>query len=379
MSRDAATRPGAVPGSRRARHARASSSTSTSSKRTSSGSRRPSIARGRAPAPRQDPQERRRSPGCSSRPGRRGLTVGTLGEAEVFAAAGLADLFLAYPVWAVGTKAGRLRALHDAIDLSVGVDSVGRRRTARCGGRRFVAPAARPGRARFGRASDRRRGRPRPSSRASPRRAAGLSSIGVFTHGGHGYRPGCGRSAAAGRGPHARRSRRRRCGREGFEIARSQRGSTPTMLDAATGPVTEIRAGTYLLGDRPSSPSARSPPRVSRSPWRPPSSAPPCRPGRPRRRRQGTHQGSPAVLEGHGALPAHPDAVIERVYDYHGVVRSPRARPAPRRGRRVIPNHVCPVVDLFDHVRCRARRRDRRALARGRPRQERLRPTPPPS
>ena len=31
--------------------------------------------------------------------GARGLTVGTLGEAEVFASGGITDLFLAYPVW----------------------------------------------------------------------------------------------------------------------------------------------------------------------------------------------------------------------------------------------------------------------------------------
>ena len=41
--------------------------------------------------------------------GARGLTVGTLGEAEVLASAGLRDLFLAYPVWAEGPKAARLR------------------------------------------------------------------------------------------------------------------------------------------------------------------------------------------------------------------------------------------------------------------------------
>ena len=56
--------------------------------------------------------------------GARGLTVGTLGEAEVMASAGLRDLFLAYPIWAEGPKAARLRALHDTADLRVGVESV---------------------------------------------------------------------------------------------------------------------------------------------------------------------------------------------------------------------------------------------------------------
>ena len=55
--------------------------------------------------------------------GAAGLTVGTLGEAEVFALAGLRDIFVAYPVWAEGPKAERVRALHGTADLRIGVDS----------------------------------------------------------------------------------------------------------------------------------------------------------------------------------------------------------------------------------------------------------------
>jgi D-serine deaminase-like pyridoxal phosphate-dependent protein len=44
--------------------------------------------------------------------------------------------------------------------------------------------------------------------------------------------------------------------------------------------------------------------------------------------------------------------VIERVNDYHGVVAAPpgSARPALGEVVAVIPNHVCPVIDLFDSV-----------------------------
>ena len=46
--------------------------------------------------------------------GAAGLTVGTLGEAEVFALAGLRDIFVAYPVWADGAEGGtRARAPRD--------------------------------------------------------------------------------------------------------------------------------------------------------------------------------------------------------------------------------------------------------------------------
>ena len=52
-----------------------------------------------------------------------GITVGTLGEAEVMVDGGIADVFIGYPVWAAGAKAGRLRQLHERATLTVGFDS----------------------------------------------------------------------------------------------------------------------------------------------------------------------------------------------------------------------------------------------------------------
>src|SRR5918994_1258514 len=49
-----------------------------------------------------------------------GMTAGNVGEAEVFAAAGFDDIFLAYPVWAAGTKGDRIRRLAEATLLRVG-------------------------------------------------------------------------------------------------------------------------------------------------------------------------------------------------------------------------------------------------------------------
>ncbi|HYC06469.1 MAG TPA: alanine racemase, partial [Candidatus Binatia bacterium] len=179
-----------------------------------------------------------------------GLTVGTLGEAEVFAAAGLTDLFVAYPVWAVGAKAGRLRALHDATGLAVGLDSVaGAERLAAA-----VAGSRRPLRVLVEVDSGgHRTGVGGPDEAvvvAGAARALGLSVEGVFTHGGHSYaRPGARHLAAADEVAvlavvaDALRE-------AGHEIAIVSAGSTPTMTGAAAGQVTEIRAGTYLLGDR---------------------------------------------------------------------------------------------------------------------------------
>ena len=38
-----------------------------------------------------------------------GITAGNVGEAEVFAAAGFDDIFIAYPIWPSGTKGMRIR------------------------------------------------------------------------------------------------------------------------------------------------------------------------------------------------------------------------------------------------------------------------------
>src|SRR5579875_3836392 len=56
--------------------------------------------------------------------GATGLTVATVGEAEVFAAGGHDDLFIAYPVIAQRDKAERLARLAGTVRLSLGVDSL---------------------------------------------------------------------------------------------------------------------------------------------------------------------------------------------------------------------------------------------------------------
>jgi D-serine deaminase-like pyridoxal phosphate-dependent protein len=55
----------------------------------------------------------------------------------------------------------------------------------------------------------------------------------------------------------------------------------------------------------------------------------------------------PQTVEGYGALSAYPEAIIERLYDHHGVIHA-RGGALPRPGDRlaVIPNHVCPITNL---------------------------------
>ncbi len=55
-------------------------------------------------------------------------------------------------------------------------------------------------------------------------------------------------------------------------------------------------------------------------------------------------------ITGHGAIVGYPEAVIQRLNDHHGVVDLPpgAARPAVGSIVWVVPNHVCPVVNLVD-------------------------------
>ncbi|HEX7472087.1 MAG TPA: alanine racemase [Candidatus Limnocylindrales bacterium] len=283
--------------------------------------------------------------------GAAGLTVGTLGEAEVFVAAGLTDLFIAYPFWAVGPKAARLRAVHAASDLAVGLDSV-------AGAERLAAAVAgsdRPLRVRVEVDSGgRRTGVASPERAADIARAAtdlGLVVEGVFSHAGHGYAGPDARSAAAADEVRTLTEAAEAIEAAGLDVAIVSAGSTPTMIDAASGRVNEIRAGTYLLGDRQqavlgSIPADGLAAHVAATVV---SIAVPGQVVIDAGAKALTKDRAP-YLAGHGVLPAYPEAVIERLADYHGMVHIPPGTPSPHLGEvvAVAPNHVCPVVDLFD-------------------------------
>jgi D-serine deaminase-like pyridoxal phosphate-dependent protein len=285
--------------------------------------------------------------------GARGLTVGNIGEAEVFAAAGFDDLLIAYPVWVDGPKAARLRALHelDGLRLTVGFDSV-------AGAQHLAAAVAGlrplpvmveldPGNARTGALPA------EAGTIAAAARQLGLDVRGIFTHGGHGYASPAA-AVSAGRdevrvltiGRDALRA-------EGIEPEVVSAGSTPTQHSAAAAPVTELRPGTYLLGDRQqwalgAVPSDGLALVVAATVV---SEAVAGQVVVDAGAKTLTKDVAP-YLEGHGAIPAYPDAVIQRVSDYHGVVRIPAGSPRPALGEvlAIVPNHVCPVVDLRDSL-----------------------------
>jgi D-serine deaminase-like pyridoxal phosphate-dependent protein len=284
--------------------------------------------------------------------GARGLTVGTLGEAEVFVGAGIGDVFLAYPLWADGPKAARLRAIHDAApDFRVGIDSAE-------GAQRLAAAVAGASRSLHVRVEIdpglHRTGVDSPEAAvkvARVARAAGLEVVGVFSHGGHGYRIGGAASAGEDEVRSLEASATALRG-DGFIIETISAGSTPTMLTAATGPVNEIRAGTYVYGDRQqwalgSIPADGCALAVAATVVSVHSD------------RVVVDAGAKMLtkdradwLAGFGAIVGYPDLVLERVNDYHGMITAPPGVARPRLGDvvAIIPNHVCPVVDLVDAV-----------------------------
>ena len=284
--------------------------------------------------------------------GARGITVGTLGEAEVMAAAGFDDIFIAYPLWAAGPKAARLRdlATYPGLSLSVGFDSAAGARQLSDAMRLMRRPLrvvleVDPGNGRTGVP-------PAEAGRvASAAAELGLEVIGLFTHGGHAYAApgtaeaaGADEAAALADGAALLRS-------AGLEPTVLSAGSTPSALSAARAPVTELRPGTYLLGDRIEVALGGSPPDgVAIAVAATVVSASLAGQVVIDAGAKTLTKDLPPYLVGYGALPAYPDAVIERVSDYHGVVRVPDGTPAPTLGEvvAVIPNHACPVVDLHD-------------------------------
>ena len=286
--------------------------------------------------------------------GAAGLTLATVGEAEIFAAAGFDDLFLAYPVWAVGRRADRLRALAGRIDLRVGVDSVaGAEQLAEAlrGAPVQVVVEVDSGHHRTGVDPQ------RAGEVAAYAQACGLDVAGVFTFPGHAYAPGASDGAAADEARVLDQAARALAA-VGIEPRIRSGGTSPTDhvalvadLDGIDHPATETRPGVSTLGDAQQVElgsigfadcalrvistvvHAREGEAVldagskilssDRSPW----------------------------ATGHGRLPSHPEARVVTLSEHHATVVF-GDEPVPPVGSRVrvVPNHVCTSINLVDRL-----------------------------
>lgn len=285
--------------------------------------------------------------------GAAGITVATLGEAELFAEHGFDDIFLAYPLWASAPKARRLAQLRGRVpSLAVGCDSADAARLLA----RVATGGTPPLTVMIEIDSGGRRSGVRPHDAARLAQTAaglGLDVGGVFTHAGHGYR-GAQARASAGRDELAAlrlAAGRLRSGgfgeRPGGLVISA--GSTPTAELSARAPVTEERPGVYIFGDRTQA-------LLGSCTWNDVALVVATTVVSVAVQRLGTQfvldAGSKILssdragwLAGHGHIVEYPQAEIEQLYEHHAVCRMMSGDQPPRPGTvlRVVPNHACMV------------------------------------
>ena len=271
-----------------------------------------------------------------------GITCQKLGEAEVMAAAGIEDILLAFPL--VGeAKAERLAALAGRVKMTVVGDSA-------VVAEGLAAVVARHGlEVDFLVECDTGLGR---TGVQTPEEAAALAELvdgleglrfaGLMTY------PSLPETA-----PRLRAAREAVEAR-GLTVERISGGGTPTAERThELGVVDELRAGTYIYGDRACIANGSVPLEdcalhvvatvVSR----------------PTRERAIVDAGSKALtsdgavgVTGHGLLVEYPDAEVYALNEEHGYVDVSRCEPPPEIGDRVtiVPNHACTTANMYDEV-----------------------------
>ena len=288
--------------------------------------------------------------------GAAGATCAKLGEAEVFVdQAGITDVLLAYPV--VGEpKIRRLLALMERAHVTVAVDSIeagDALARAMTGAERVldIYVEVNTGQDRAGA----RAGEEARDLALDLARLPGLQVVGVMTHEGH-----AGSSApdqieatalAAGRALVETAAAIRA---EGIALEHVSVGSTPSSPYTATVPgITEMRPGTYVFNDNAAFRHGRLGPdrcaaRIAATVV-----------SRPAAARAVIDAGSKALAmdpsashPGHGYIVGHPEDILARISEEHGVVVLPQDEPGFAIGQRheVIPNHVCPTINLTDEL-----------------------------
>lgn len=276
--------------------------------------------------------------------GAEGITVQTLGEAEVMADSGITDLLITYNLIGAA-KARRLALLAARADVKVAVDNEVALAT--------VAEAAERAGKSIGVLVEFESGKQRQGV-LEPVQALALASKieasqhlrfeGLLTY-----------PASKAIGPFVEEARRLFAER-GIEIRTVSAGGTPNMWSAHEIPaITEYRVGTSVYHDR-------------KSVHRGESTLEECAlfvhvtlVSMPTADRGVIDAGSkvltsdlvpPEMGEGYGTIVEYPDAVIRELSEEHGVVDFGNSEARPEIGARltVLPNHVCPVSNLVDEV-----------------------------
>ena len=276
-----------------------------------------------------------------------GLTVATIGEAEVFAELG-APVFIAYPLWLDEGKQRRLAKLAAQVPVRVGVDSIENARRIVGTGATVVIEID----------SGHHRTGVQPDAAGALAAAVvelGLTVDGVFTFPGHGMvhaadaTAGEVREAAARDQEAALAEAARSLVAAGVNPLIVSGGSTPTYALREGGLISEMRPGVYVFNDAmqvalgsctvedvalAAAATVVSVPAPDRFVLDAGSKVLGADPN--------------AWSPGYGLVPAYPGSKVVQLSEHHAVVQLPEGVTAPQHGDRVaiIPNHVCNAVNL---------------------------------
>jgi D-serine deaminase-like pyridoxal phosphate-dependent protein len=274
--------------------------------------------------------------------GAKGITVQKLGEAEVMADAGIGDLLLTFNV--VGRhKLDRLAALARRTEISVVADNAtvveGLGQAGEAAGRKIAVLVECD-------TGMKRNGVQLPSSAADLaqliEKTPGVTYGGLMTY----PAPGTRIQAAA-----FLAEAQARAEKAGLETRTVSSGGTPDMWkDEGLSGISEYRAGTYIYFDR--SQVARRACEWSDCALTVLATVV----SRPTEDRAIVDAGSKTLtsdslgLEGYGAIEGNPGAAIAGLSEEHGHVTGPNLPWRVGDLVRIVPNHVCPVSNLFDRV-----------------------------
>jgi D-serine deaminase-like pyridoxal phosphate-dependent protein len=278
--------------------------------------------------------------------GASGLTVATVGEAEVFADV-CSDLFIAYPLWPDAAQLAALSRLCATATIALGIDSeLAVSHLAEGLDRRIeLMIEVDSGHHRTGCA---------PQDAGRIVRMAmrhGFTVRGAFTFPGHSYAPGAARSAAQDEAVALTRAAQSMCAELGHDEIELSGGSTPSARATQATGVTESRPGVYVFNDAQQwELGTIQPEDIALTAY-----------SRVVSRRNGQvvlDAGSKTIgadraayATGYGRLLDHVDARIVQLSEHHAVVSGPAGFDL-RHGDlvRLVPNHVCTAVNLADHL-----------------------------
>jgi D-serine deaminase-like pyridoxal phosphate-dependent protein len=290
--------------------------------------------------------------------GATGVTCAKLGEAEVLVNAGVVnDVFLAYQI--VGPrKIARLLELMDRAKISVAVDSVAVAQAlseacAAAGKTLDVIIEMNTGLNRAGILPGEEAERLAEEVAAMP----GLHVKGIMTHEGHVAKATTQDEldVYGGNAGQAMVETARRLSEKGIPVEVVSVGSTPGSFSTTkVDGINEMRPGTYVFYDNASFRFGRIGPercalRILATVISRPS---PDRAVVDAGSKTLTMDPAPPGRQGFGYIVEEPDAVIARVSEEHGVIEFPNGNSTLAVGDvvEIIPNHVCPTVNLQDEM-----------------------------